>query len=113
MSCLLATQSDSALPIAVRAEGPNIPHRRLSEEAAVFAIESAGTFVSDLKSRTRCVQTIHEHAFPRCLQPNLLLILKRTHGGQRPEMMVQRGPPSDIQYQKAIISEEQRRAKKV
>ena len=67
------------------------PHGWLAEEAAVFAIELAGAFVSDLKGRTGGVQTIDEHASPRCLQPKLLLILKRTHGGQRPEMMVQRG----------------------
>src|SRR2546422_3480048 len=36
------------------------------------------SLVSDLKSRTGGVQTIHEHAFPRCLQPKLLLILKRS-----------------------------------
>src|SRR5205809_454746 len=41
------------------------------------------------KNRTGGVQTIHEHAFPRCLQPKLLLILKRTHRCQRPEMVVQ------------------------
>ena len=92
-------RSDSALPItdrlqrrsAWRAKSPNIPHRRLAEETAVFAVELAGAFVSHLKSRAGGVQTIHEHASPRRLQPKLLLILKRTHGGQRPEMMVQRG----------------------
>src|SRR5712691_11939456 len=96
---MLATRSDSALPItgrlqgqgAGRAEGPNIPHGWLAEEATVFAIELAGTFVSDLKSRTGGVQTIHEHAFPRCMQPKLLLILKRAHGSQRLEMVMQRG----------------------
>src|ERR1017187_222067 len=91
--------SDRVLPIvdrlqrrcARRAKSPNIPHRWLAEEAAVFAVELAGAFVSDLKGRTCGVQTIHEHAAPRCLQPKLFLILKRTHGGQHPEMMVQRG----------------------
>src|SRR5271167_136554 len=99
MQCLLATPSDSALPIADRlhgwssrrAESPNVPHRRLAEETAVFAIELAGAFVSDLKGRTGGVQTIDEHASPCGLQPKLLLILKWTHGGQRAEMMVQRG----------------------
>jgi hypothetical protein len=57
-----------------RAEGPNIPHRRLAEEAAVFAIELGGALVSDLKSRTGGVKTVHEHAFPRSMQPKLLLI---------------------------------------
>ena len=37
------------------------------------------------------VHAIDEHASSRCLQPKLLLILKRTHGGQRAEMVVQRG----------------------
>jgi hypothetical protein len=63
----------------------------LAEETAVFAIELAGAFISNLKGRTGGVQTIDEHASPRSLQPKLLLILKRTHGSQRPEMMVQRG----------------------
>ena len=71
--------------------GPNIPHRWLAEETVVFAIELAGAFVSNLKARTRRVQTINEHAAPRRLQPKLFLILKRTHGGQHPEMMVQGG----------------------
>src|SRR5208283_69686 len=94
-----ARRSDSVLKITNRlqrrstwrAKGPNIPHGRLAEEAAVFAIELAGALVSDLERRTGGVQTIHEHAFPRCMQPKLLLILKRTHGGQHPEMVVQRG----------------------
>ena len=72
-------------------KGPNIPHRWLAEKTAVFAIELADAFVSDLKACTRRVQTIQKHVAPRCLQPKLFLILKRTHGGQRPEMMVQRG----------------------
>jgi len=75
-----------------RAKDPNIPHRWLAEEAAVFAIELAGTFVSDLKGHTcggdACSLMVWT---PRCLQPKLLLILKRTHGGQRLEIVVQRG----------------------
>ena len=71
-------------------KGPNIPHRWLAEETAVLAIELARAFVSDLKAGTRRVQTIQKHMTPRCLQPKLLLILKRTHGGQDAEMMVQR-----------------------
>ena len=91
----LATRSNSALAItdrlqgqgAWRAESPDIPHGWLAEEAAVFAIELAGAFVSDLKGRTGGVQTIDEHASPCRLQPKLLLILERTHGGERPEMI--------------------------
>jgi hypothetical protein len=63
----------------------------LAEEAAIFAIELGGAFVSDLKGRTGGVQTIYEQAFPRCMQPKLLLILAGTHGSQGPEMVVQCG----------------------
>src|SRR2546422_7889780 len=34
---------------------------------SIFAIELGGAFVSDLKGRTGGVQTIYEHAFPRCI----------------------------------------------
>src|ERR1019366_8538803 len=88
---LLATMDRLNGRSAWRAKSLNIPHRRLAEETAVFAVELAGAFVSDLKSRACCVQTIHEHASPRCLQPKLFLILKRTHRRQQPEVMVQRG----------------------
>src|ERR1035441_9057424 len=95
----LRRRSDGVLPItdrlhrrsAWRAKGPNIPHRRLTEEPAVFAVELAGAFVSNLKGRAGGVQTIHEHTSPRCLQPKLFLILKWTHGGERAEMVVQGG----------------------
>src|SRR5260370_37240100 len=83
---------DSALPITDRlqgqrawqSEGPNIPNGWLAEDTAVFAIELAGTFVSDLKGGTRGVQTVDDHASPRRLQPQRLLILTRTHDGQGP-----------------------------
>jgi hypothetical protein len=41
-------------------------------KATVFAIALAGAFVSDLKGHTGGVQTIHEHAFPRCMQPKFM-----------------------------------------
>jgi hypothetical protein len=52
--------SDSVLPItgrlhrrsARRPKSPHIPHRRLPEQPAVFAVELAGAFVSGLKGRT-------------------------------------------------------------
>jgi hypothetical protein len=47
--------------------------------------------MQDSNKRTCGVQTIDEHASPRRLQPKRFLILKRTHGGQRLEMVVQRG----------------------
>src|ERR1035437_8767562 len=76
---------------AWRAKSPNIPQRWSAEEPAVFAVALAGAFVSYLQGRACGVQTIGEHASPRRLQAKLFLILKRTHGGQHPEMMVQRG----------------------
>jgi hypothetical protein len=61
-----------------RPKRPNIPHRGAPKQAAVSAVELARAFVSDIKRRD---------AFPRCLPPKLLLILKRTHGGQQPKML--------------------------
>jgi hypothetical protein len=74
-------------------EGSEYPASAAGRKTAVFAIELADAFVSDLKACTRRVQTIQKHVAPRCLQPKLLLILKRTHRGQPAEMMVQRGHP--------------------
>ena len=64
---------------------------RLAEKAAVFAVELAGAFVADFEGCAGGVEAIHEHALPRCLQAELLLILKRTHRRQRTEMMVESG----------------------
>jgi hypothetical protein len=54
-----------------RAESLNIPLGRLVEEAIVFATELTGAFVSPFKGRTGGVHTVHEHAFPRRMQPEL------------------------------------------
>src|SRR6266446_453686 len=43
---------------ARRAKSSNIPHRWLTEEPAVFAVELAGAFIPDLKSRTCGVQPL-------------------------------------------------------
>lgn len=43
---------------AGRTKRPNIPQGRLAEQAAVFAVELAGTFVADLKGRTCGIQPI-------------------------------------------------------
>ena len=67
---------------------PNVPHGRLAEETAVFAIELGGAFVPDLKSRARSITAAVEHQASSRLQPELFLILKRTHRRQHPEMMV-------------------------
>jgi hypothetical protein len=61
------------------------------EAAAVLAAKLAGALVADFEGRAGGVQIIHEHAFASGLPAQLFLILKRTHGGERAEMMVQRG----------------------
>src|SRR5580704_6679174 len=71
-----------------RPEGPNIPHRRLAEEAAVFAIELCWTFVSHLESSTGRIQTVVQHQVSGRLQAQLLLILKWAHRGQHSEMVM-------------------------
>jgi hypothetical protein len=79
---ILTGDSKDALQIADRLEGhgarraksTNIPHGWLAEETVVFAIELAGTFISDFKSCTGGVEAVYEHARSRCLQPNLPLI---------------------------------------
>lgn len=73
------------------AEGSDVANGRLAEKAAVFAIELAGAFVADFEGCTGGVETVHEHALARRLQPELLLVLKRTHGSERAKMMVERG----------------------
>ena len=72
-------------------EGWDVTDGWLAEEAAVFAIELAGTFVADFEGGAGGVEAVHEHALARCLQPELLLVLERTHGGERAEMMVEGG----------------------
>src|SRR6185312_15961154 len=57
----------------------NISHRRLAEEAAVFAIKLRGTLVADFKSGTRRIDTSVQHQAACGLKPELFLILKRTH----------------------------------
>ena len=43
----------------------NVSHRRLAEEAAVFAIELRGAFVPNLKSGGGRIETIVQHQAPR------------------------------------------------
>lgn len=50
-----------------------------------------GAFVAHFERGAGSVDATHEHAFARGLQPNLLLMLQRAHGGERAEMVVQPG----------------------
>ena len=76
---------------AGRAEGADVAHGWLAEQAGVFAIELAGALVADLEGSPGGIQTVNEHARSGSLQAELFLILKGTHGGQCAEMMVERG----------------------
>ena len=48
-----------------------------------------GDSVAYFKCGASGIQSLDEHAFPGCNQSKLLLILKRTHGCQRTEMMME------------------------
>jgi hypothetical protein len=67
----------------------NVAAGGLAEEAVVFAIELAGAFVADFEGGGGGVDSVDEHAAAGGLQTELLLILKRAHGGQGAEMMMQ------------------------
>ena len=74
-----------------RTEGPDIAHGRLAKEAAVFTVELAHTLVSDLEGCGCRIDPVDDHPAPRCLQPQLLLILKRAHIRQYTKMVMQCG----------------------
>ena len=61
-----------------RANNPDVPHRRLTKETAVLAVELARTLIPDFERGACSVETIHKHSSTGGLQPNLLLVLKRT-----------------------------------
>jgi len=46
-------------------ERSNVPHGRLAEESAVFAIELRGAFIADLKGRGGRIETVVHHQVPR------------------------------------------------
>jgi hypothetical protein len=62
------TESEATYQLQFRStrgkERANVSHRRLAEEAAVFAIELRWTFVADLKSCVGGIKTIVEHQAP-------------------------------------------------
>jgi hypothetical protein len=71
-------------------QGLNIANWWLAKETPVLAVELAYTLVTDFIRRARRINSIHEHALPCRLQPELLLILERAHCRQPTELMVQR-----------------------
>ena len=68
---------------------PDVAHGRLAEEAAVLAVELADAFVADFIGGAGGIQPIHQHALSCGLEPELLLVLERTHCRQRAELMVE------------------------
>ena len=72
-------------------QGFDIAHGWLAEEAAVLAVELADAFIANFVCSAGGVDPVHEHALACDLQTELLLILERAHGGQRPELVVEGG----------------------
>src|SRR5687768_1063308 len=67
----------------------DVPPRRGAEQAAVFTAELRRALISDLERRTRGIDAIRQHQ-PACfVEAQPFLKLKRTHGRQGAEMMVE------------------------
>src|SRR5918998_1981823 len=68
----------------------DVPSRRIAEQPAILATELRRTLVPDL---IRCARRVHrpcQHQPPSFLEPELLLVLQRTHRGYRLEVRVER-----------------------
>ena len=63
--------------------------RWLAEETLVVAVELARAFISNLERCAGSINPFYEHSFFRCSQSKLLLVLKRNHGREGTEMMMQ------------------------
>jgi hypothetical protein len=74
-------------------ESFDVAHGRLAEETAVLTAELAYAFVTDFVRRTRRINPIRQHPLSCRLQPELFLVLDRTHRGQCPKLMVERWTP--------------------
>src|ERR1700722_19987500 len=72
-------------------ERTDISYRWKTETATVLSAELADALVADFIGGGCGVQTIHQHALPRGLKPKHLLVLQRTHGSQRAELVMKRG----------------------
>ena len=88
-ACVLPVTDRLQLRSVWRAKSLNVPPRWLAEEAAVLTVKLTGAFVPDFKRRTCRIQAVHQHSTARSLQTKLFLILKGTHRGQHPEVMVE------------------------
>jgi len=64
------------------AAGLDVAYGWLAEEAAVLAVELAGTFVADLEGGAGGIEAFIQHALPGYMKPELLLVLQRAHGGE-------------------------------
>src|ERR1700733_9208162 len=73
-----------------RSQCLHIADRGLTKEAFVFPIELAWTFVPHREGYTRSIELVDKHLLPSGAQAQLLLVLKRAHGCECTEMVMQR-----------------------
>src|SRR5947207_12587724 len=66
----------------------DVPDGWITEHAAVLTIELAHALIAHLVSCRSCVNILQKHPFACSLQPQLLLVLQRCHGGQLAEVTV-------------------------
>ena len=70
-------------------QGLDVSNGRLAEESTVLAAELAHTLVADLVRSACSIETVHQHALARGLEPQLFLILQRAHCCKSAELMVE------------------------
>lgn len=63
----------------------------MAEQAAVFAIELAGGFITDFKGGGGGIAALVEHEGTGGLETKLLLVLDGAHGGEGAEVVVEGG----------------------
>src|ERR1700684_824844 len=67
----------------------DVPHRRLTKEALVLAVELTRALIADFERRARGIDPFNDHSFSRGNQSKLFLVLKWAHRRQRAKMMMQ------------------------
>src|SRR6266568_8266203 len=72
-------------------QGLDVSNGRLAEESAVLAAELTHALVADLVRSACGIETVHQHALTRGLEPQLFLILQRAHCGKGAELMMEGG----------------------
>jgi hypothetical protein len=67
----------------------NITHGWFTKELFVLTVEVGGIVIAHTIARMGRMQALAEHELTRFLEPELLLKLQGTHGGQRSEVVVE------------------------